>query len=90
MAFGALHALRRSGLRCPEDMSLVGIDGHELTDTFDVTTVSQPVTEQGAAAARWLVARLDGSADPQAPDDDVSLHPVRLELRGSTGPPPPV
>jgi DNA-binding LacI/PurR family transcriptional regulator len=88
MAFGALHALRRSGLRCPEDVSIVGIDDHELADTFDMTTVAQPVDAQGAAAARWLIARLDGAYDPQAPDDDVCLHAVRLVLRGSTGPPP--
>ena len=54
MAFGALKALRLSGLRCPEDVSLVGVDDHELSDIFDVTTVAQPVVEQGAAAARWV------------------------------------
>lgn len=88
MAFGAMHALRRAGLRCPEDVSIVGIDDHELADTFDVTTVAQPVPAQGAAAAKWLIARLEGTNDPDEPDDDVSLHPVRLVLRGSTGPPP--
>jgi DNA-binding LacI/PurR family transcriptional regulator len=85
MAFGALRALRRSGLRCPDDVSIVGVDDHELSETFDVTTVAQPVTAQGAAAARWLVGRLDASA-PSGPVDDVHLHPVRLVLRGSTAP----
>jgi len=88
MAFGALKALRRSGLRCPEDVSIVGVDDHELSDIFDVTTVAQPVVAQGAAAARWVVARLERTADPDAADADVSLHPVRLVLRGSTGPAP--
>jgi len=88
MAFGALHALRRSGLSCPEDISIVGIDDHDLADTFDVTTVAQPVVAQGAAAARWLVARLETGNDDDVAQDDVSLHPVRLVLRGSTGPPP--
>lgn len=88
MAFGALKALRRSGLRCPEDVSIVGVDDHELADIFDVTTVAQPVVAQGAAAARWVVARLEGTADPDEPADGVHLHPVRLVLRGSTGPAP--
>jgi DNA-binding LacI/PurR family transcriptional regulator len=88
MAFGALKALRRSGLRVPEDVSLVGVDDHELSDVFDVTTIAQPVVAQGAAAARWVVSRLERTADPDAPDDEVSLHPVRLVLRGSTGPAP--
>ncbi len=90
MAFGALKALRRSGLRVPEDVSIVGVDDHELSDIFDVTTVAQPVVAQGAAAARWVVSRLESrpAAYHPEPDDSVSLHPVRLVLRGSTGPAP--
>src|SRR4029453_4889025 len=41
MAFGALRALRRSGLRCPEDVSIVGFDDHELAEPLDITTVYQ-------------------------------------------------
>lgn len=88
MAFGAMHALRRTGLRCPEDVSIIGIDDHELAETFDVTTVAQALPEQGAAAARWVIARLEGSTGTDDADEPVSLHPVRLVLRGSTGPPP--
>ena len=87
MAFGALRALRRSGLRCPDDVSIVGFDDHELAETFDVTTVGQPVAEQGAAAARWVVAALQAARGSiPGPADEVVLHPARLVLRGSTGP----
>jgi LacI family transcriptional regulator, repressor for deo operon, udp, cdd, tsx, nupC, and nupG len=89
MAFGALRALRRSGLRCPEDVSIVGMDDHELSETFDVTTVAQPVSVQGAAAARWVVARLEHKPEQAPAPEAVVLHPVRLVLRGSTGPVPP-
>ena len=84
MAFGALRALRRTGLRCPDDVSIIGFDDHELAETFDVTTISQPVAAQGAAAARWLIDRLNGL--PPAAEDEARIHPVRLVLRGSTGP----
>lgn len=87
MAFGALRALRRSGLRCPDDVSVVGMDDHELSSTFDVTTVAQPVSQQGAAAARWIVERLAAPEGGPGPDD-VRLHSVRLVLRGSTAPAP--
>ncbi len=87
MAFGALRALRHSGLRCPEDISVVGLDDHELAYTFDLTTVAQPVAEQGAAAARWLLEQLDPGQERDDPGE-VAFHEVRLVLRGSTGPPP--
>jgi DNA-binding LacI/PurR family transcriptional regulator len=86
MAFGALRALRRSGLRCPEDVSIIGLDDHELAETFDLTTVAQPVLTQAASAARWVVRALDEGIDAHRPIDDVVIHPARLVLRGSTAP----
>jgi LacI family repressor for deo operon, udp, cdd, tsx, nupC, and nupG len=102
MAFGALGALRDLGLRCPQDVSVVGLDGHELAATFDLTTVAQPVHDLGAQAARWLVARLAADADDEEDDDGEDgelegvastddeaphVHPVELVVRGSSGPP---
>lgn len=89
MAFGALRALRRSGLRCPDDVSIVGVDDHELAEIFDVTTVAQPVTAQGASAARWVISHLEGRGEQDGELEDVSTHPARLVLRGSTAPVPP-
>ena len=70
MAFGAMHALRRSGLRCPEDVSVIGLDDHDLAETFDMTTIAQPVIEQGAAAARWVVGLLDRVVPAGAVEDE--------------------
>ena len=42
-------------------MSVVGVDDHEMASVVDLTTVAQPVQEQGAVAARLL---LDTLADP--------------------------
>jgi DNA-binding LacI/PurR family transcriptional regulator len=83
MAFGALQTLRREGLRCPESISVIGFDDHELAAAFELTTIGQPIAEQGAAAARWLTADLDRAPDERTVTVDV-LHPVRLVLRGST------
>jgi LacI family repressor for deo operon, udp, cdd, tsx, nupC, and nupG len=58
MAFGALSALRRARLRCPEDVSVIGMDGHELAGVLDLTTVEQPVRRQGVDAGRWLTGAL--------------------------------
>jgi DNA-binding LacI/PurR family transcriptional regulator len=95
MAFGALGALRELGLACPRDVSVVGLDGHELAATFDLTTVSQPVLGMGAQAARWLVGHLADADSPDEDDDEDDdeevgprVHPVELVVRGSTAPPP--
>jgi LacI family repressor for deo operon, udp, cdd, tsx, nupC, and nupG len=86
MAMGALRALRRHRLRVPEDVSVVGFDDHELADVVGLTTVAQPVAEQGAEAARLLLHRLDGT--DAAPPGDVRM-PIRLVLRETTAPPCP-
>lgn len=86
MAMGALRALRRHRLRVPDDVSVVGFDDHELAEVIGLTTVAQPVTGQGAEAARLLLERLD------APDAEPPGHvqmPIRLILRETTAPPSP-
>ena len=68
MAFGVLQALQRAGLRVPGQVSVIGFDDHELAGAFELTTVGQPIAAQGAAAARWLTARLDQVTQLGGPD----------------------
>lgn len=88
MAFGAMRALRKSGLRVPEDVSVIGFDDHDMSDLLDLTTVSQPVVEQGAAVARLLLDRLAAGPQTRVAQDVVSLQ-THLIVRGSTAPCPP-
>ena len=86
MAFGALLTLRRAGLSVPRDLSIVGFDDQAMAAVVELTTVSQPVQEQGALAADLLMRGLeDGLGDPVDPVDIVL--PTRLVIRGSTAPP---
>ena len=82
MAMGALQAIRKAGLRCPQNISVVGFDDHEVAELFDLTTVAQPVREQGAMVARHLVAALRGVVLPTS-----TTVATRLVIRGSTCPP---
>ena len=82
VAVGAMRTLRRAGLRIPEDISVIGIDGHPLAELTDLTTVSQPVRQQGLLAGQMLLGLLQG--------DDVEravTMPTRLVIRQSTAPP---
>ena len=80
MAFGALRALRRHGMRPGHDVAIVGFDGHEMSDLLDLTTVCQPAEELGSVAARCLLDLLD---DP-AREAEVQRLPTQLCVRGST------
>jgi DNA-binding LacI/PurR family transcriptional regulator len=82
IAFGALRTLRRAHLRVPEDVSVIGIDDHPVSEQLDLTTVHQDVREQGEIAARLVIALLDEEPVPPS-----TLLPTHLVLRGSTAPP---
>lgn len=81
MAMGAMRALRKVGLRCPEDISVVGFGDTEIADPLDLTTVQQPVAEQGRLAAQLLLEQLSGKG-PQYLE-----LPTKLVVRSSTRPP---
>ena len=81
MAFGALRAARELGWDVPGDVSVIGVDGHELGAVLDLTTVAQPVADLGRHAAGLLLAALQG--DPPHTQEHMLL-PVTLVVRGST------
>jgi len=83
MAMGAILAARDRGLRIPQDLSVVGIDGHDLGDLVGLTTMVQPALEEGATAATLLLEMITGAPVPA----DV-VYQTHLVERGSTGPPP--
>jgi LacI family transcriptional regulator len=85
MALGCIDALREAGLRCPQDVSVVGFNDMDWSDRFSppLTTVRVPHHELGVRAADLLLERL---ADPEAPARHVVL-PVELVVRGSTAAP---
>ncbi|MFT3971559.1 MAG: LacI family DNA-binding transcriptional regulator [Micropruina sp.] len=85
LAVGAMWALRRAGLRVPQDVSIVGIDDAEMAEFVDLTTVAQDVDAQGRAAAHMLRQLLGD--EPGTPSDETVRHPVHLLLRGTTCPP---
>src|SRR5215470_10449965 len=59
-AMGAIRALRESGLRVPEDVSVVGFDDIQSAayQNPGLTTVRQPLREMGRTAAEILLRRI--------------------------------
>ena len=84
LALGCYDAIAERGLRCPEDLSIVGFNDIPLMDKLQppLTTVHIPHYEIGMEAARML---LDELRNPGRPARAV-LMPVTLRERGSTRP----
>lgn len=83
MAIGVLRAARDLGLRVPEDVSVIGIDDHEMAGYFDLTTVAQPAHEQGRVAAQQVLEALGSQWAPEQ-----VILPTVLVVRRTTAPPP--
>ncbi len=86
IALGALQAIREAGLRCPEDISLIGFDGLDLTEmtTPQLASVYQSPYQLGATAAQLA---LDRVAEKNSPFRNIVLK-TDLKIRESVAPPP--
>jgi LacI family repressor for deo operon, udp, cdd, tsx, nupC, and nupG len=82
IALGAIRTLRRAGLRVPEVVSVIGIDDDPLAELADLTTIRQPVRDQGVLAAKMLLRLLQAENVPRA-----ITVPTQLVVRRSTAPP---
>jgi LacI family transcriptional regulator len=82
-----MRALKESGLRVPEDVSVVGFDDvlSAAYATPSLTTVRQPLTEMGRRGAQILLERI-ANRDRAFPAELV-MSP-ELVIRESTGPAP--
>ena len=86
MAIGALEAVRRAGLSCPQDVSVMGFDDTRFAKFLypALTTVAQPTREIGREATLMLLEIIKGE---QTSPRRVTL-PHELVVRKSTAGPP--
>ena len=81
-ALGAIRAFQESGLRVPQDISVVGFDDIQgaAYSNPTLTTVRQPLADMGRLAAETLLARIEGTKEYQA---EIPIEP-ELVVRQST------
>ena len=84
VAVQTIQCMRETGLRVPEDISVIGFDNSPLYLSIVpyLTTVRQPYQEIGSKAVEMLLALI---ADPQTPQR-ASL-PTEIVVRETVGPP---
>lgn len=85
LACGTLAAAEHLGLRCPEDLSVVGFDNLEFVEHTApaLTTVHQSGYQIGATACRILIEKIADSARPPVR----AVLATELKVRNSTAPP---
>ena len=85
-ALGAIRAFQESGLRVPQDISVVGFDDIQgaAYSNPTLTTVRQPLADMGRLAAETLLARIEGTKEYQ---EEIPIEP-ELVVRQSTAPAP--
>jgi LacI family transcriptional regulator len=85
VALGCYDVFEERGIRCPDQISVVGFNDMPFADRFDppLTTIRIPHYEIGARAAELLI-ELQGQA--QGPPPQIQLAP-QLVTRASTAPP---
>lgn len=81
MALGAIQAIQESGLRVPEDISVIGYDNIEWSNyiTPKLTTIEQDVDMIGANAAKILMDSINGNQTSYTKE----IVPVKLIKRES-------
>jgi LacI family transcriptional regulator len=86
VALGCYDVFEERGIRCPEEISVVGFNDMPFAGRFDppLSTVRLPHYEIGARAAELLI-ELQG--ETQAPPPQIQLAP-EFVARSSTAPPP--
>jgi DNA-binding LacI/PurR family transcriptional regulator len=83
LAASALAGAYEVGLRVPDDVSIIGVDGHPIAETLSISTVEQNVAAQGRETAEMVLALLDG----RETSSSVTVA-ATLVARRSTGPAP--
>ncbi len=86
MAIGAVLAARDMGLDVPGDLSVIGIDDHELAGFFGLSTVAQHPELQGERAVDVLMEQLHPPRLGTVSETNTAL-PFDLIVRSSTARP---
>jgi DNA-binding LacI/PurR family transcriptional regulator len=85
MGFGTIMAAKDLGLRVPQDISVIGLDNHDMSEFFGLSTISQSPRQQGRRAAEMMLKLL---ADPNLSShvniEETTHWPVQLVVRSST------
>ncbi len=98
MTLGLLRAMQETGVRCPEEVSIIGFD-EPVPDTYgfsvstllrpELTVIAQPGYQVGEHAARILFGLLSQGSHQEQDQSGVFTLKAELRIRKSVCPPQP-
>lgn len=76
MALGIYEEVTKTDYRIPEDLSIIGFDGHEICSYTSppLATVYQPLEKMGEESARMLIGQIEGTIN----EETARIFPVKL------------
>jgi LacI family transcriptional regulator len=62
LSISGLYAIRKHNIKVPDELAVIGFDGHEVFDFFEppIAYIKQPLEEMGTEAVRILVEQIKG------------------------------
>jgi DNA-binding LacI/PurR family transcriptional regulator len=82
-AIGVLEAARNLGLNVPEELSVIGFDGIELSEIMELSTIQQPMQQMGEMGVACLMELVE---NPQKSPELIRLDTKLIERRTTTVP----
>ena len=86
-AVGIMRSAKELGLRIPEDLSVVGIDGVPIGEQLlvSLSTVAQPLREMAAKTVEMLISRIEGEDESPPQREEFPTEFIQRESIGQVG-----
>jgi len=82
-AIGVLETARSLNLAVPDDLSVIGFDGIELSEILELTTIQQPMQQMGEMGVALLMELVE---NPQKGPELIRLDTKLIERHTTTAP----
>lgn len=86
LAFGVMDAMKDSGIKIPDEISLVGFGNIRMSNLVEpkLTTIEKPLHKMGVVGARLLFDLIEGKTDVPQEFKNIQLQ-SKLKIRKSCG-----
>lgn len=63
LSINGLYSIRKQNIKVPEELAIIGFDGHEVFDFFQspLTYIQQPLEDMGKESVKVLIDQIKGS-----------------------------